>query len=99
VDLSDDVPARYWVLDRRRHSWGRCSICWQYFEEDDGPLPIELEEALCRGCASKRIDGHPVTPTYLTWLEEGDPRWWSNWFCNCEGCNAAKRIRDNSASS
>lgn len=51
-------------------------------------VPMRGDEPLCAVCAGKEIHEAPLTVTYLTWIEEGDPRWWSPWMCNCDACFA-----------
>ena len=69
----------------------RCSICNTVLliadqtDQDDLPL-LMYEENRSVDDAMDKIQEHPITPTYMKWLEEGDPRWWSPWFCECDGC-------------
>lgn len=54
----------------------------------DCTVPMLRERPLCAVCAGKEIGAAPLTPTYIQWLEDGDPRWWSPWMCNCTFCFA-----------
>lgn len=70
----------------------RCSICNTVLvtagqtDQDDTPLLMYNDKPICVDDAMDKIQEHPITPTYMKWLEEGDPRWWSPWFCECDGC-------------
>jgi hypothetical protein len=55
-------------------------------DQDINPMLMYQDKPLCPDCAVKKINEHPLTPSYLQWLDEGDPRWWSPWFCDCDGC-------------
>lgn len=93
MDYSNERPQRLWVLrpDTKQHldtemSW--CAHCNDDLEPENAiPVPMLENEPLCRSCAIKNIKSKaPVTVEYMTWLDQGDMRWWSPWFCNCEGC-------------
>jgi len=60
-------------------------------ENDDVPLLMWQDKPICAADAMTKIGEHPVTPSYMQWLEEGDPRWWSPWFCGCAGCEPPLR--------
>ena len=106
MDRTDDAPERYWVLRPFLHYSALelpqptvivCSICGDQLmtaedeNKDDTPLLMFKDAPVCTTDAFKVISGHPITPTYMQWLEEGDPRWWSPWFCECEGCEPLKK--------
>jgi hypothetical protein len=75
----------------------RCALCDRVLltagetDQDDTPLLMFDDKPICPDDALGKISGHPITPTYLKWLEEGDPRWWSPWFCDCDGCEPLAR--------
>ena len=75
-----------------------CAVCGESLIEangknkrDDLPLLMYKNNPICAKDALNQIGEHPVTPTYMKWLEEGDPRWWSAWFCECDGCEPLAR--------
>ena len=100
MDKTDDTPQRYWVIRAFSHYDARgealdkirCAICDSVLltagdpADDKTPLLMFENEPICPNDALERIVEHPLTPEYLTWMNEGDPRWWSPWFCNCDGC-------------
>lgn len=88
MDYSNDQPERLWVTQPDAHPElaPTCGGCNQPIDRTHA-VPIMKEVGpLCQGCATDQVKDHPVTPTYLHWLQSGDPRWWSVWCCNCEGC-------------
>lgn len=91
MDFSNDKPERLWVLRPEKHEgtlpeW--CYECDADLDLESGiSIPVYNDKPLCRHCAIKRVRSKsPVTVEYMTWLEQGDMRWWSPWFCNCKGC-------------
>lgn len=74
-----------------------CSVCGEVLVDtadtgqDDLPLLMFNDNPICPKDALEKISEHPITPTYMKWLEEGDPRWWSPWFCDCDGCEPLAR--------
>lgn len=86
-DFSNRRPDRWWVLEPEAHHLRDCARCGADLELAY-TVPMLREEPLCAVCAGKEISGAPLTPTYIQWLEDGDPRWWSPWMCNCASCFA-----------
>jgi hypothetical protein len=99
--MTDEVPQRYWVLRPFLHYEHlkviipviSCGICGaellraDTIEHDIRPLVMFQDAPLCPKDALAQLSEHPMTPEYLRWMEEGDPRWWSPWFCDCDGCD------------
>lgn len=93
MDYSNEKPERYWITNPVAHrgaidtyQLSLCKGCGDSLDWNQS-IPVRTDTGgLCQKCATKDIQDHPVTPTYLHWLETGDPRWWSAWCCNCEGC-------------
>lgn len=90
MDYTDEQPSRWWVLHPARHEekdlLSNCVECKTAIPQDVA-IPRTADGALCNVCAPQHVSTKaPVTVTYLKWLEEGDPRWWSPFLCNCEEC-------------
>lgn len=86
MDFTDEEPSRWWLLNTESHpDTTTCTGCGQPLDRTKA-IPVTAEGGLCENCVHGHIEGHPVTATYLKWLDEGDPRWWSPYLCNCEGC-------------
>jgi hypothetical protein len=102
VDKTDEVPERYWVFRAFLHyealtpdnvpSKIHCAICGALLisvgdtDADKTALLMFHDKPICPTDALEQIKQHPITATYMKWMEDGDPRWWSPWFCNCAGC-------------
>lgn len=89
MDYSDETPERYWVMQPRRHGIQeeKCSGCGTELNLD-GAIPVLTDTGpLCKQCALTHVhDIHPLTVTYLEWIETNDVRWWSAWLCNEDCC-------------
>lgn len=87
MDYSDTEPERLWITQPDAHpDLILCGECGASLDTEHS-IPVAKEVgALCQDCATDKVKDHPMTPTYLSWLESADPRWWSVWCCNCEGC-------------
>lgn len=103
--IQDEIPDRSWVLKPRAHleedlgitgTRGmidlKCAKCMNAINEDQ-PVTCRFGEFNCRQCALAALDDHPITPTYMNWINEGDPRWWSPYICNCSGCDPQGELR------
>jgi hypothetical protein len=88
MDYTDEEPSRWWVLNPSAHKdLTNCWSCNGYLNWKE-TIPRTPDGPLCQHCATRVIqDKTPITPTYLSWLESGDPRWWSPYLCNCKGCD------------
>lgn len=88
MDYSNKTPERYWITNPDAHPKVReCVTCGTDLDRSKSiPFISSLKGGLCQKDATDSVQDHPVTPTYLEWLTKGDPRWWSAWCCNCEGC-------------
>lgn len=90
MDYSDDEPERLWITQPEKHLdlllSPYCGQCKSNIAMDHSVPVLRGVGPLCQQCATESVQDHPVTPTYLQWLQTGDPRWWSVWCCNCEGC-------------
>lgn len=83
-----DLPAPKIILC---HVCGDALVRADDTDRDDVPLLMFQDNPVCAKHALEKISEHPITPTYMKWLEEGDPRWWSPWFCECDGCEPLVR--------
>jgi hypothetical protein len=108
MDRTDEPPERFWVLTPFTHFEAQGTTCDRIFcghpdcdtlllvaaepGHDKTALLMWHSKPICPQHALEKISEHPITTTYLKWMEEGDPRWWSPWFCNCDGCEMASEI-------
>lgn len=88
MDLSDETPERFWVANPKQHGLDPNCSCCRAALDFNGAIPVLTEKGpLCLPCAVEDVkDIHPLTVTYLTWMEQKDPRWWSVWICHLECC-------------
>jgi len=87
MDYSDDEPERLWITQPDAHpDLTDCGECGDRLDMSHSVPVLKGTGGLCQECATKQVQDHPLTPTYLQWMENADPRWWSVWCCNCEGC-------------
>lgn len=90
MDYSNEEPERLWITQPDVHPEiavdPYCGECGGSIDRSHSIPVLKGVGWLCQKCATKNIQDHPLTPTYLGWLQSGDPRWWSSWCCNCEGC-------------
>lgn len=88
MDYSNDEPERLWITQPDAHPELplTCGGCGDSIDMAHAVPMLKGVGPLCQSCATDNVQDHPMTPTYLAWLQSGDPRWWSSWCCNCEGC-------------
>lgn len=92
MDYTSELPERFWVLrpqnHQNKHTLTWCDECSADLDIESGIcIPVFNNRPLCRSCALKVVEkSSPTTIEYMTWLEDGDPRWWSPWYCTCGGC-------------
>lgn len=94
MDRTDERPERWWVLDPIGHLGSvapRCGVCAAPLPTDMS-IPMFEDKPLCAAHAGEKLSGTPMTAEYARWIEEGDPRWWSAWLCNCPYCAAEEVI-------
>jgi hypothetical protein len=86
-DFSDERPDKWWVLEADQHHIDHCGQCGTLLDLSKA-LPMLRDDPLCAVCAGDHVKDAPMTVEYMTWLSNGDPRWWSAWMCNCRHCYA-----------
>lgn len=79
------------MLNPAAHNLWRCGICSAPLPPDMS-IPMFEDMPLCAYHAGEKLSGTPMTAEYARWIEEGDPRWWSAWLCNCPYCDAEEVI-------
>lgn len=51
-------------------------------------IPVLEDKPLCSHCAGAVLYAEgPPSDAQMFWVLDGDPRWWSEWLCNCHFCN------------
>jgi hypothetical protein len=91
-DLSDTRPERWWVLNPEAHRAFYCGRCHYTPIDRSSNTPMLNGTPLCAACAGQVLTGTPITAEYARWIDEGDPRWWSAWLCNCQFCRALEAL-------
>lgn len=93
-DLSDERPERWWVLNPDAHATYYCGNCLIRRIDPECNVPMLDDKPLCGVCAGQMLSDTPQTAEYARWLDEGDPRWWSAWMCNCPYCDAERLMHE-----
>lgn len=75
------------MLNPEAHHLTSCGMCGQALPTGVS-IPMVEDYPVCAYHAGVQLTGTPMTAEYARWMEEGDPRWWSAWLCNCPYCDA-----------